>query len=263
MTGEKNPRLVLGMPMDEPPVAYTQKTNAERMIYGQSVATQDMATALLRYGSAESVVFLVAPQDVPAYTAHFKSYPKASVKLGVSVTFQAGVERFGLTASHDIRGNPSAPSFKIRTGLASRKPYPITLTIHCLSAQHFIDSLVLPLLTESVLPCDSVICTSRACRNAFQNLLERVASTFNSRHGANLSYKGRLDVLPLGMDTSSFGPFPRRNAAGSLTSRRTHLCFCRSGVCPQRTRRICSSCFAWSEASTQEPAAKDFAHPGR
>src|SRR5262245_48315018 len=165
MKGENDSRLVLGIPMAEPPVAYTQVTNANRMIYGQSVATHDLATALLRHGSAEAVVFLVAPHDVPAYAAHFKSYPQARVRPEIGILWD-GVEPFGLTAWHDIRGNPSAPSFKIRTGLASRKPYPITLTVHCLSSQPFIDSLVLPLLTESVLPCDSVICTSRACRDA-------------------------------------------------------------------------------------------------
>jgi glycosyltransferase involved in cell wall biosynthesis len=215
MNGENNPRLVLGVPMDGPPVAYTQKTNAEGMVYGQSVVTHDMAIALLRYGSAESVLFLVAPQDVPAYTVHFKSYPKARVQPEIGI-LQHGVERFGLTAWHDIRGNPSAPSFKIRTGLASRKPYPITLTVHCLSSQRFIDTLVLPLLTESVLPCDSVICTSRACRDALQNLLEQVASTFNRRHGANLSYKGRLDVLPLATDTEFFRPLPQAECRRKL-----------------------------------------------
>ncbi len=215
MKDEKNPRLVLGLPMNEPPVAYTQKTNVEEMIYGQSVVTHDMATALLRHGSAESVVFLVGPQDVPAYAAHFKSYPNARVKMEIGI-LRDGVERFGLTAWHDIRGNPSAPSFKIRTGLASRKPYPITLTIHCLSSQPFIGTLVIPLLTESVLPCDSVICTSRACRDAFQNLLEQVASTFNRRHGANLSYKGRLDVLPLATDTEFFRPIPQAECRRKL-----------------------------------------------
>lgn len=215
MTGEKDSRLVLGMPLEGAPVAYTQKTSAEQMIYGQSVVTHDMATALLRYGSAESVVFLVAPQDVPAYAAHFKSYPKARVRPEIGILWD-GVEHFGLTAWHDIRGNPSAPSFKIRTGLASRKPYPITLTVHCLSSQHFIGTLVIPLLTESVLPYDSVICTSRACRDAFQNLLERVASTFNRRHGANLSYKGRLDVLPLATDTEFFRPIPQAECRRKL-----------------------------------------------
>lgn len=215
MKGERNPKLVLCMPMDEPPVAYTQKIDAEQMIYGQSVATHDMATALLRYSSAESVIFLVAPQDMAAYAAHFKSYPKARVKLEVGI-LQDGVERFGLTAWHDIRGNPSAPAFKIRTGLASRKPYPITLTVHGLSSPHLIGSLVLPLLTESVLPCDSAICTSRACRDAFQNLLEQVASAFNRRHGANLSYKGRLDVLPLGTDTEFFRPLPQAESRRRL-----------------------------------------------
>lgn len=215
MKGENNSRLVLGLPMDGPPVAYTRKTSAEGMVYGQSVVTHDMATALLRHGSAESVVFLVAPQDVPAYTVHFKSYPKARVQPEIGI-LQHGVERFGLTTWHDIRGNPSAPSFKIRTGLASRKPYPITLTVHCLSSQHFIGTLVLPLLTESVLPCDSVICTSRACRDAFRNLLEQVASTFNRRHGANLSYKGRLDVLPLATDTEFFRPLPQAECRRKL-----------------------------------------------
>lgn len=208
MKDEKSPGLVLGLPIDGPPVSYARETNAERMIFGQSVATQDMASALLRHGSAGSFVFLVPPQDLAAWAVHCRNHPKGRVELEAGI-LQDGVERLGLTAWHDLRGNPAAPSFKIRTGLASRKPYPITRTIHCLSPQPYINTLVLPLLTESVLPCDSVICTSRASRDALQNLLDGVASTFNRRHGANLSYKGRLDVLPLATDIEFFRPLPQ------------------------------------------------------
>jgi D-inositol-3-phosphate glycosyltransferase len=215
MKEEKPPGLVLGLPMEGPPVSYAQETNAERMIFGQSVATQDMASALLSHGSAESYVFLVTPQDLGAWVGVSRNHPKARVELEAGI-LTVGVERFGLTVWHDIRGNPAAPSFKIRTGLASRKPYPITRTIHCLSPQPYIGTLVLPLLTESVQPYDSVICTSRASRDALENLLDGVASTFNRRHGANLSYQGRLDVLPLGIDIEFFRPLPQAECRKKL-----------------------------------------------
>jgi D-inositol-3-phosphate glycosyltransferase len=211
----RKPGLVLGLPMDGPPVSYSRETNAERMIFGQSVATQDMASALLRHGSAESYVFLVEPQDLGAWVGSGRSHPKARVELEADILRQ-GIERLGLTLWHDIRGNPAAPSFKIRTGFAPRKPYPITRTIHCLSPQPYIGTLVLPLLTESVLPCDSVICTSRASRDALRNLLDGVAATFNRRHGADLSYQGRLDVLPLAIDIDFFRPLPQAQCRRKL-----------------------------------------------
>ena len=74
----------------------------------------------------------------------------------------------------------------------------------------------LRMLLGGTYPCDSLICTSRACRDAVIHLFEFAAEEFARDYGVCLRYEGRLDLIPLGVDTERLRPRDKREARRKL-----------------------------------------------
>jgi glycosyltransferase involved in cell wall biosynthesis len=94
--------------------------------------------------------------------------------------------------------------FAVRRQVDGR--FPITVLHHTISYRHLIGSRWLPYLLARPRAYDSLICTSTAARKAMRKLLDHTASGFAHAHGVDLQYRGRLDHIPLGVDTSRFAP---------------------------------------------------------
>src|SRR5262249_2977175 len=84
--------------------------------------------------------------------------------------------------------------------------YPVTILTHGFSLHSMLYDGFLRLLLEGTYPCDSLICTSRASRTAMANILDQVAEQFNRKFHADIRYRGRLDSIPLCVDTEKFRP---------------------------------------------------------
>jgi len=71
---------------------------------------------------------------------------------------------------------------------------------------------LLRLLLGGSQPCDSIVCGSKSAQRALLNLLGRVSDDFTSDFGGRIHYRGRVDVIPLCVDTEKFRPADKRLA---------------------------------------------------
>jgi len=78
----------------------------------------------------------------------------------------------------------------------SPKPFPITGVTHSLNEKEAAFH-ALKVCTAPVLPFDSVVCTSHCGRKVLKNLFEATEDNF---HPMKIRYRGRMDVIPLGID---------------------------------------------------------------
>jgi D-inositol-3-phosphate glycosyltransferase len=92
--------------------------------------------------------------------------------------------------------------------------------------------MLLPLMLGDVYPCDSIVCTSDAARKALQQLLSRVSTDFHAQFGVRREYRGRLDLIPLGVDTDALRPIEPSSARQ------------RFGIPPDATVILCAGRFS-------------------
>lgn len=111
---------------------------------------------------------------------------------------------------HDFPG--TIRPFQLRRALNHRQNFPISISHHTVSYQEKYHHFFLNLLLEDVRPYDSLICASTAARDAIQNIIGSLTDWFRTRMGGNISYRGRLDVLPLGVKTDAFRPRDKADA---------------------------------------------------
>jgi D-inositol-3-phosphate glycosyltransferase len=104
----------------------------------------------------------------------------------------------------DLRGVGHL-AFRLRNHFSSRI-LPAVILQHGLSEHILLYQLYLRTLLTPHYPCDSLVCTSTACQKALAKILDSLASSFNRQYGTDLKFSGRLDVIPLCVDTEQFRP---------------------------------------------------------
>jgi D-inositol-3-phosphate glycosyltransferase len=57
---------------------------------------------------------------------------------------------------------------------------------------------------------DSFICTSHSAKSAVERQINLMTEKMNSIFGGGVSYRGRFDVIPLGVDTNIFRPYNKK-----------------------------------------------------
>jgi glycosyltransferase involved in cell wall biosynthesis len=183
------------------------RTSRHELSLGARFAAPDLILALLRHQSDATFILVASPDRAPRVRRQLNCLEPA-VRQRVSVcTYFDLSDRFDPTQVHawiDPYGVLPAP-FSIRNSL-SQRCYPVLSSHHTVSYQHLLDEQFLPLLFSRTLPCDSFVCSSSPARTAIRNLLERMKESLAEQHGLQLSYNGRMDVIPLGVDTDLFAP---------------------------------------------------------
>lgn len=124
----------------------------------------------------------------------------------------------GVTAMHNVAGPQLNKLSYIRSQFGA-KTFPITAVTHGFSIQSLLFEFFIRLWLTPTLPCDSIICTSDAARQAFKKLLAQTRQSLeelginvngiNGRDEGALNSDGlpfRLDLIPLGIDTESYQP---------------------------------------------------------
>ena len=173
-------------------------------IYGVQVASSNLAVAILKLGSDLRLdVTVCARSRMEAETLREMGLPcpesiVAYDQLPEIVHDAAGVVQFDPSARFQRL-------FSHRDALLCR-PTAAMFTHHTISNANLMPEYFLPLLLANTHAADSVVCTSRAAKAAFSRLLEHVGEQFNAQYGTDLRYKGRLDLIPLGVDTDLFQP---------------------------------------------------------
>lgn len=99
--------------------------------------------------------------------------------------------------------------FRLRR-LSVHDRFPVTVSHHGLMPRGTLQTFGLDLLLCDARPYDALICTSRAARSIIERAMEHVEETLSSGHGVRPRFRGRIEVIPLGIDPRSYRPRARR-----------------------------------------------------
>jgi D-inositol-3-phosphate glycosyltransferase len=177
--------------------------------FGARSAISGLVEAVLRYAGMHQLDIFAKPQNLAAVAAMAKR-ERTVTSPPRDITVRSYLDLPNYLGQTEIATwfNPG-PEFWVASHarkLWSRTMFPITATHHTISYQALLHSLVLRLLMADSYPCDSMVCTSSAARTALSNLVSHVKEEFNGRFGTALDFQGRLDMIPLGIDTDLFVP---------------------------------------------------------
>lgn len=208
------PSLPLAMPIN--PVDRA----SDGLVLGARMWIRAFSRALVEHTTLERLrLFTAAPLVGRARTlvdelASRRATPLRSLEVSPQTQLAEAAARGELFAYHEPDLGTGA-MFRVRQAYATRA-FPITLLHHSFSYRAMLHDTFLRLLLDDTRPCDAVICSSRAARQAITTILDTVADRFASSHGARLAYRGRLDVLPLGIDTDVWRPRDRGDLRAQL-----------------------------------------------
>ncbi|HMB91547.1 MAG TPA: hypothetical protein VKP65_11915, partial [Rhodothermales bacterium] len=179
-----------------------------RLVVGRQVAVSSFVEALAKYGTRYQYdLFSPGLQRAPiqtgldAITTPSASRPSVDVHDQRDLLQQSRTRDFA--AWHDTQFDTYRP-FALRSRMA--QSFPISIVHHTLSYPDLLHDTFLRLLLNRTYPYDTIVCTSSAAKEVSAHLLEHVSSSFNEQYGTRLAYHGRLEVIPLGVDTERFKP---------------------------------------------------------
>lgn len=190
-----------------------QNGQRSRPVYGANIAAQGLIKGILEQGSFERYEVFTPP--------HLLALVAKSLPAGDGRVCLHGFPSLITTSEpHPVYAWFTPwPEFAILAYLRSLSPgnfAPITVTHYSLSYQRSLHHMILPILLSESLPCDSIVCTGPAARQALQKLLDSTAYEFNCEYGVQLRYRGRLDVIAIGVDIELFRPREKRTARKEL-----------------------------------------------
>jgi glycosyltransferase involved in cell wall biosynthesis len=190
-------------------------------VFGSKVAVKDLLKAMMQFSTSEELVF----SYVDMYYQHIATQRmhrqlKKSNEAGTDLKFVNRIDMLqkGVKIESDIIHDLYSDFFHtlhLREHYSSKKP-PITYTIHCASSPNYSYGYYLVNLLSGLQSYDSMICTSKAVKEAVHIQLEQMLFAFNRLYNTKLTYNGRLDVIPLGVDRSKIYPVNQREARAAL-----------------------------------------------
>jgi D-inositol-3-phosphate glycosyltransferase len=190
------------------------------MMFGARVATDTFFDALLRYGTLDRYALFTAADREAVATDYMAARADAG---GVSSSrysvhgyreLMERFEQFSINIWHEMGGD-FIPAFHLRSQRAAGL-YPITFTHHTISYGTLLYDYFLRLLLADTYSFDAVICTSTAARTAYERLLQHAAEGMERATGTKQQFLGRLEIIPLGVDTDLFRPRDRADARYQL-----------------------------------------------
>ena len=182
---------------------------SSRGIYGAGVATNQFWRNLLRYGNFDAYHFFnpgrYKPQEDIEVEACFGSLAQdARIELLKLEDFGKAVQETNYQVFHSPSGPNITPMLYLRNQI-SPKNIPITGVTHTISYQsQLLTFLTLPLIGAK--PWDSIVCLEEPAVRVMKNHFSHLQSRLFQQFGVNIEYKGRLDSIPLGVDTQIYCP---------------------------------------------------------
>ena len=184
-------------------------------VFGRDIVVDEWLAALLTHGGAGAYRFFQQRDRLnarplpghPALEALARSRSDIDMAIDDIAELPRALGEPGVRLWHDVDGDMHV-AIAARSRFAARL-YPVTATTHVLSYRSLRHGWFLRMMLQDVQRCDSLICTSWAARTATERLIASIAERIARDHGVALAYRGRLDVLPLGVDTERFSPAPK------------------------------------------------------
>lgn len=138
-------------------------------------------------------------RDKPASVdVEFTDYPSLAIHTGPQPT-----------VLHEGGFHDMVRPFRLR-GFFDNGHFPITVSHHGLLPSNLSRTFGLDLLTCDSRCYDAIVCTSNAARSIIQNTMRHTQELPALRHGTSPLFRGRLEVIPLGVDPSVYQPRDKR-----------------------------------------------------
>ncbi len=189
--------------------SFIRDTASLPSVFGKDVAVRGISEAILRHGTFDRIVLFRRPGQPATAMNELEAFLQPGAELCVErTTAIPNVIRSG-TITTWFQPDASTEPNGYRS-LFAATPFPFANLLHVASFPGLIRGQFLWLLLDGFAPCDSCICTSRALRAVVHGTLDYVAEEMRRCTGADLQFRGRLDVLPLGLDTDRFAPRDRQ-----------------------------------------------------
>jgi glycosyltransferase involved in cell wall biosynthesis len=176
-------------------------------IRGARVAIDYVLQALLAHSTNARFSFVVPDSALETYQrwAESLTYTHASICIWpFSKVLGSGLDELAPDIWLNLHGDNHFP-IRLRDQL-SHRTYPTVTLQHGISYHTMLyDKFFRTMLTPTY-SADTLICTSGACAVATKAIFESLAASFFGRHGVSIGFKGRLDIIPLCVDTDYFKP---------------------------------------------------------
>ena len=182
---------------------------SSRGIYGAGVAMQQFVINLLRYGDFDEYHFFDrnhygSPKEGAAEALLGLTGLDAYLKFFPVTQFENALQCNDYLAFHHPQGPVTEPMVHVRNQLGI-KNIPITDVTHTISYHsQLVDFLVRLLIGAR--PWDSLVCLEEPARQVMRNHFNHLRTHIYEQIGVELKYEGRLDSIPLGVDTRTYRP---------------------------------------------------------
>ena len=182
----------------------------EEAVYGRDIAVDSFLSALLRHGPGGEYRFYQRTGPTAPAAGDETVRRAAAGRSDIAATFGRfadladGTEPPRFRVWHDLDGD-----LPLGVGLrqsCARSYYPVTGIPYVLSYPGTRHAWILRLLLADLQPCDAIIANSRATRETIQLMFNQVREDLQRSHHLDADFRGRLVVLPLGVDTDAFRP---------------------------------------------------------
>lgn len=180
---------------------------SSRGIYGAGVATQQFIANLLRYGNFDEYHFFDPSRYNPLKEGEVEAFfglvgYDSRLKLFKTAEFSDALQENDYLAFHRPHGPTIAPQIYLRNQLGV-KNFPITGVTHTISYHsQLVDFLTFLLI--GACPWDSIVCLEEPARRVMKNHFHHLQTRLYQQFGLDLKYEGRLDSIPLGVDTQTY-----------------------------------------------------------
>lgn len=182
-------------------------------VYGAHVASTRFLTNLLRHGHFDEYRLFV-PGAILSSDSELREDLLGKLADDSRIVLKP-LENFAngsVDGNYYVIHNPDGPQLLRQLSLRNRignGNLPVTAVTHTISYQALLQEIALLLIARPS-SWDSIVCTSACGRRVLENLMTHVANKLKVQTGADFKYNGRLDVIPLGVDTELFKPREKR-----------------------------------------------------
>ena len=191
-------------------------------VCGVTIASSGLMEAILKYRSFSSYHFLdgMSWRNANRSDDEIKNY---LYSLGVDPLRVAAfyavdnthyLNRVEYHAVH--KPGPDLPYLSRLRRSIRGSPFPITGMTHTISYGDMMP-MWLELLLADLLPCDTLVCTSRVARKTIETIFAELSDRLSRRVNCKkLTFKGQLEVIPLGVDSDYWRPNCDKSEARSV-----------------------------------------------
>lgn len=178
-------------------------------VYGAFVAEKEFIKNLICYTTFDSLEFMnfkdlyhdmvVRRHARQSANTHIRSFDKMRL-------IQKD-EMSNVDILHDTFGE-FMKLIMLRDQFTVKKP-PVTYIMHCTSIPEYTIDTYLMNCLFGFQNYDSLICTSDSMKRVVRYYVDSIQEKLNRLYNANACFKGRMDTIPLGVDTEKYHPMDR------------------------------------------------------